>query len=53
MRNPIIFTFSLNITVWLTQGGINGGMRNKYRILIGKLQKRYHLRDGGIDEGKH
>jgi hypothetical protein len=29
--------------MWLNQGGVNGGMRNKYRILNGKLQKKYHL----------
>jgi len=23
------------------------GMRNKYRMLYGKLQKKYYLRDGG------
>lgn len=49
MRKLIIFTFSLNITMWLTHGGVNGGMRNKYRILNGKLQKKYYLRVGGTD----
>jgi hypothetical protein len=24
-------------------------MRNKYRMLNGKLQKKYYLRDGGTD----
>jgi hypothetical protein len=30
-------------------GGVNRGMRNKYRILNGKLHKKYFLRNGSTD----